>query len=81
MIRTATADKGKKSARGRPRKGKEPAQVTSIRLEPGQKKLIKKLFGSVQLWIDHCLIILEVTNDKSRNHASADIAERKASKE
>ncbi|MEY3182222.1 MAG: hypothetical protein RLZ35_207 [Pseudomonadota bacterium] len=37
-------------------KGKEVREVTSIRLEPEKKKQIIKLYGSVQKWIDHCLV-------------------------
>lgn len=40
------------------RKGKEVRQTTSIRLEPSQKEFIIKVFGSVQIWIDHCLKVL-----------------------
>ena len=44
---------------GAKRKGTEVRQSMSIRLEPAQKELIIKLFGSVQVWIDHCLKILQ----------------------
>ena len=41
------------------RKGTEVRHPMSIRLEPAKKELIIKLFGSVQVWIDHCLKILQ----------------------
>jgi hypothetical protein len=62
--RTTHADKSNKSAPGRPRKGKELSEVTSIRLEPTQKVFIKRLFGSVQNWIDHCIDVLNQTKGK-----------------
>lgn len=43
------------------RKGKEVRQTTSIRLEPSQKEHIIKVFGSVQVWIDQCLEVLNKT--------------------
>jgi len=43
------------------RKGKEVRETTSIRLEPSQKELIIKVFGSLQKWIDHCIKILNET--------------------
>jgi hypothetical protein len=46
------------------RKGKEVRETTSIRLEPREKQKIIKLFGSVQVWIDQCLDVLNKTKDK-----------------
>lgn len=46
------------------RKGKEVRQTTSIRLEPSHKEFIIKVFGSIQIWIDHCITILNQTGGK-----------------
>ena len=46
------------------RKGQEVRESTSIRLEPKEKEKIRKVFGSVQSWVDHCLEILNKTKDK-----------------
>ncbi len=43
------------------RKGSEIREVTSIRLEPADKEMIIKIFGSMQLWIDHCLEVFKQT--------------------
>lgn len=43
------------------RKGMEVRQTTSIRLEPSDKEKIKLIFGSVQVWIDQCLEVLNKT--------------------
>lgn len=48
------------------RKGKEVRKVTSIRLEPEQKKRIIKVFGSVQVWVDQCINILNKTKVGSK---------------
>ena len=46
------------------RKGLEVRESTSIRLEPKEKQKIIKLFGSLQIWIDHCIEVLNKTKDK-----------------
>lgn len=46
------------------RKGLEVRKSTSIRLEPKEKQKIIKLFGSLQVWIDHCIEVLNKTKDK-----------------
>jgi hypothetical protein len=43
------------------RKGKEIRLPVSIRLQPSDKEMIIKNFGSLQVWIDHCLKILQET--------------------
>jgi hypothetical protein len=45
-------------------KGLEVRETTSIRLQPSDKKLIVKHFGSLQLWVDECLAVLIKTKEK-----------------
>lgn len=46
-------------------KGTEIRLPVSIRLQPSDKKLIIENFGSLQVWIDYCLKILQdAKNDK-----------------
>ena len=40
---------------GRPRKGLKVSEVTSIRLEPSDKKDLIRRFGSIQRWVDWLL--------------------------
>ncbi len=45
------------------RKGDEVRIPTSIRIQPSDKKLIIKHFGSLQVWIDQCLEVLIKTKE------------------
>lgn len=40
---------------GRPRKGKQKKEHVSIRLEPRDKKLLIKAYGSIQRFVDYYL--------------------------
>jgi len=45
----------------RNKKGNELRKVVSIRMQPSDKEKIKLIFGSVQVWIDQCLEVLNKT--------------------
>jgi hypothetical protein len=49
---------------GRPIKQDKKSARIAARLRPHEKEFIIQVFGSVQKWIDQCLVILNETKNK-----------------